>query len=74
VKEIDDWDLPARYENTSELQMTTMLETVNVLREITKVTRDYSMSVMMTSYRQWFEGKEESDPRQLFDTLLSDNV
>jgi len=70
--DIDDWQLPARYENTSELHMSTMLETVNVLREITKITRDYSMSQMMSSYRQWYEGKDSSDPQELFNRCYED--
>jgi hypothetical protein len=67
-----EWELPMRYALTAELQMKTMLQTVNVLREITKMTRDYSLSLMMTNFKLWETGKIAKTPFELFDECFND--
>jgi inositol 1,4,5-triphosphate receptor type 3 len=64
--DMTDWVLPNRYAQTGVLKMETMLETVDILREITNSTRDFSMSLLLSKWQQWDLGQHTKKPDQLF--------
>lgn len=71
--ELDEWQLPKRYETTGDIQMRTMLQTVDILREITKITRDFGLSVMFTKFKLWSQNKGMGEnPLEIFSKCYDD--
>ena len=68
--DMSDWQLPERYASTGVLKMETMLETVDVLREITNSTRDFSMSLLLNKWQQWDLGQNQQGTPKKPDELF----
>ena len=61
------WHLSSRFRKTPEDQLSTMVEMVKALAEITRLSQDYSVSTAMNSFKRYFKGElAGSKPSEIF--------
>ena len=74
TKKADDlypkWTLPKRFNSTPEDQLSTMVEMVKALSEITRLSQDFSVSKMMNSFKQWHKKELKDSPTKIFEDVI----
>ncbi|GMH52463.1 hypothetical protein TrRE_jg12234, partial [Triparma retinervis] len=64
------WFAPKRFSTTPEDQLSTMVEMVKALSEITRLSQDFSVSKMMNSFKLWHKGELKESPTQIFKNVI----
>ncbi|GMI18313.1 hypothetical protein TrLO_g8656, partial [Triparma laevis f. longispina] len=64
------WTLSKRYSVTPEDQLSTMVEMVKALSEITRLSEDFAVSKMMNSFKLWHKGELEISPSEIFTNVI----
>jgi len=64
------WALPKRFNSTPEDQLSTMVEMVKALSEITRLSQDFSVSKVMNSFKLWQKGELKLTPTEIFENVI----
>jgi len=64
------WNLAKRYRKTPEDQLSTMVEMVRALDEITRLSHDYNVSKLLNNFKLWHKGENKQTPSELFDHVI----
>ena len=64
------WHLAKRFRKTPEDQLSTMVEMVRALDEITRLSHDYNVSKLMNNFKLWHKGEKKDSPAELFDYVI----
>jgi len=65
------WHLAKRFRTTPEDQLSTMVEMVKALAEITRLSQDYSVSTAMNAFKRYFKGETGvQTPSEIFSDIV----
>ena len=65
------WTPPVRFTNTSPHEVKTMIKVVQVLSSTQRIVEDRMISLFMTAFQNWENGKDSRSPPEIFESVVS---